>query len=71
MYKVGLLTLGCKVNTCESEQIREKLTEAGFETVDFEEKADAYLINTCSVTNIADRKSRQMLHRREKVILKP
>lgn len=67
MYKVGLLTLGCKVNTCETEQIREKLIEAGFETVDFEDKADVYLINTCSVTNIADRKSRQMLHRARKL----
>lgn len=64
--RVGLLSLGCKVNSCESEQIRESLVEAGFETVDFEEFADAYIINTCSVTNIADRKSRQMLHKARK-----
>lgn len=64
--RVGLLSLGCKVNSCESEQIRESLEEAGFETVDFEEFADAYIINTCSVTNIADRKSRQMLHKARK-----
>lgn len=65
-YSVGILTLGCKVNTCESEQIREKLAEAGFRIVDFEDRADIYVINTCSVTNIADRKSRQMLHRARK-----
>lgn len=67
MIKVGILTLGCKVNTCESEQIREELVKADFEIVDFDSFADVYLINTCSVTNIADRKSRQMLHKARKM----
>lgn len=64
--KVGILSLGCKVNSCESEQIREELLKNGFEIVDFEQSADIYVINTCSVTNIADRKSRQMLHKARK-----
>lgn len=62
-YKAALLSLGCKVNSYETERIREDLVEKGFEIVDFNDKADVYIINTCSVTNIADRKSRQMLHR--------
>ena len=61
--KAALLSLGCKVNSYETERIREDLVEKGFEIVDFDEIADVYIINTCSVTNIADRKSRQMLHR--------
>ena len=61
--KAALLSLGCKVNSYETEYIREDLIASGFEIVDFSEKADVYIINTCSVTNIADRKSRQMLHR--------
>ena len=56
-------TLGCKVNIYESEVMEGLLLEAGFRMVPFTEKADVYIINTCSVTNIADRKSRQMLHR--------
>lgn len=66
-YRIGLLSLGCKVNSCETEQIREDLLKLDFDIVDFEEQADAYLINTCSVTNIADRKSRQMLHKARKM----
>ncbi|MCR5205077.1 MAG: tRNA (N(6)-L-threonylcarbamoyladenosine(37)-C(2))-methylthiotransferase MtaB [Lachnospiraceae bacterium] len=62
-YKAALLSLGCKVNSYETEKIREDLVLKGFEIVDFSEAADVYIINTCSVTNIADRKSRQMLHR--------
>ena len=62
-HKAALLSLGCKVNSYETERIREDLVEKGFEIVDFDEIADVYIINTCSVTNIADRKSRQMLHR--------
>ena len=61
--KAALLSLGCKVNSYETEYIREDMITSGFEIVDFSEKADVYIINTCSVTNIADRKSRQMLHR--------
>ena len=63
---VAIHTLGCKVNAYESEVIMGKMKEAGFIEVGFDEKADIYIINTCSVTNIADRKSRQMLHRAKK-----
>ena len=55
--------LGCKVNAYETEAMQQMLEEAGYEIVSFTEKADVYVINTCSVTNMADRKSRQMLHR--------
>ena len=58
--------LGCKVNSYETEAMQQLLEEAGYEIVSFHEKADVYIINTCSVTNIADRKSRQMLHRAKK-----
>ena len=61
--KAALLSLGCKVNSYETERIREDMTEAGFDIVEFNEKSDVYIINTCSVTNIADRKSRQMINR--------
>ena len=63
---VAALTLGCKVNQYETDGMLELLKDAGFEIVDFNEKADIYIINTCSVTNMADRKSRQMLHRAKK-----
>ena len=56
-------TLGCKVNIYETEAMRQALIREGYEIRSFEEAADVYVINTCSVTNIADRKSRQMLHR--------
>ena len=56
-------TLGCKVNIYETEAMRQALVREGYEIRSFEEAADVYVINTCSVTNIADRKSRQMLHR--------
>ena len=59
--------LGCKVNSYELDIMRQKMAEAGYETVPFEEEADIYVINTCTVTNIADRKSRQMLHRARKM----
>lgn len=63
MKRAALHNLGCKVNAYETEAMQQLLEEAGYEIVDFHEKADVYVINTCSVTNIADRKSRQMLHR--------
>ena len=63
MKKAALHNLGCKVNAYETEAMHQMLEEAGYEIVDFTEEADVYVINTCSVTNIADRKSRQMLHR--------
>ncbi len=64
--KAALHNLGCKVNAYETEAMQQLLEEAGYEIVPFHEKADVYIINTCSVTNIADRKSRQMLHRAKK-----
>ena len=66
MRKAALHNLGCKVNAYETEAMQQLLEEAGYEIVPFQEKADVYVINTCSVTNIADRKSRQMLHRAKK-----
>ncbi len=63
MKKAALHNLGCKVNAYEMDVIRQLLSENGYEIVPFEEKADIYIVNTCTVTNIADRKSRQMLHR--------
>ena len=66
MRTTALHNLGCKVNSYETEAMQQLLEEAGYEIVPFHEKADVYIINTCSVTNIADRKSRQMLHRAKK-----
>ncbi|MCI9124483.1 MAG: tRNA (N(6)-L-threonylcarbamoyladenosine(37)-C(2))-methylthiotransferase MtaB [Eubacterium sp.] len=63
MKKAALHNLGCKVNAYEMEAMQQMLEEAGYQIVPFQERADVYVINTCSVTNIADRKSRQMLHR--------
>jgi threonylcarbamoyladenosine tRNA methylthiotransferase MtaB len=64
--KIALHNLGCKVNSYELDVMSQKLRENGAEIVPFDEKADVYIINTCTVTNIADRKSRQMLHRAKK-----
>lgn len=64
--RAAFLTLGCKVNQYETDAMRELLEDAGYVIVDFKERADVYIINTCSVTNMADRKSRQMLHRAKK-----
>lgn len=66
MKKAALHNLGCKVNSYETEAMQQLLEQAGYEIVPFEEYADVYVINTCSVTNMADRKSRQMLHRAKK-----
>lgn len=66
MKSVALHNLGCKVNSYELDVIGQKLREKGFSIVPFDEKADIYIVNTCSVTNIADRKSRQMLHQAKK-----
>ena len=67
MRKAALHNLGCKVNSYETEAMQQLLEDAGYEIVPFAEAADVYIINTCSVTNIADRKSRQMLHRAKKL----
>ena len=64
--KAALHNLGCKVNAYETEAMQHLLEEAGYEIVPFTQKADVYVINTCSVTNMADRKSRQMLHKAKK-----
>ena len=62
----AFLNLGCKVNSYETEAMRGMFERAGYEIVDFKEVADVYVVNTCTVTNIADRKSRQMLHQAKK-----
>lgn len=67
MKKVALHNLGCKVNAYETEAMQEMLEKSGYEIVPFKEGADVYIINTCTVTNMADRKSRQMLHRAKKL----
>lgn len=66
MKKAALHNLGCKVNAYETEAMQHLLEEAGYEIVPFTQNADVYVINTCSVTNMADRKSRQMLHKAKK-----
>lgn len=65
--RVALHNLGCKVNAYETDAMQQMLEEAGYEIVPFSEEADVYIINTCSVTNMADRKSRQMIHRARKL----
>ena len=66
MRKAALHNLGCKVNSYETEAMTQLLKKAGYEIVSFQDQADIYIINTCSVTNMADRKSRQMLHKAKK-----
>ena len=67
MKKAALHNLGCKVNAYETEAMQQMLEENGYEIVPFKEGADVYIINTCTVTNMADRKSRQMIHRARKM----
>lgn len=67
MKSVALHNLGCKVNAYEIEVMQQLLLERGYKIVPFDEKADIYIVNTCTVTNIADRKSRQMLHKAKKM----
>lgn len=67
MKKAALHNLGCKVNAYETEAMQELLGKNGYEIVPFKEGADVYVVNTCTVTNIADRKSRQMLHKARKM----
>ncbi len=64
--RVATHNLGCKVNSYEMDVMAQKLSDAGYRVVPFDQEADVYVINTCTVTNIADRKSRQMLHRAKK-----
>lgn len=67
MKSVAFHNLGCKVNGYEMDFMQQTLEERGYKIVPFEERADIYIINTCTVTNIADRKSRQMIHRAKKL----
>ena len=67
MKKVAFYTLGCKVNQYETEAMEEMFRKRGYEVVDFEERADIYIINTCTVTNLGDRKSRQFIRRAKKL----
>lgn len=64
--RVAFLTLGCKVNSYETEAMEQLFKDASYTVVEFSEQADIYVVNTCTVTNIADRKSRQMLHKAKK-----
>ena len=66
MKRVAFHNLGCKVNSYELDIMRQKMEDAGYLSVPFEEEAEVYVINTCTVTNIADRKSRQMIHKAKK-----
>ncbi|MBF7096862.1 tRNA (N(6)-L-threonylcarbamoyladenosine(37)-C(2))-methylthiotransferase MtaB [Alkalibacter mobilis] len=66
MKKAAIHTLGCKVNTYDSEAIMELLESEGYQIIDFHDKADVYIINTCTVTNLGDKKSRQMIRRAKK-----
>ena len=66
MKTVAYHNLGCKVNAYEMDAMLQALRDSGYQIVPFEQKADIYLVNTCTVTNIADRKSRQMLHKAKK-----
>ena len=66
MKRVAFHNLGCKVNSYELDIMRQKMEEHGYISVPFDEEADVYVINTCTVTNIADRKSRQMIHKAKK-----
>ena len=63
MKKVAFITLGCKVNQYETNSMIQQFLQKGYEIVETTEKADIYIVNTCTVTNISDRKSRQMLRR--------
>ena len=67
MKKVAFCTLGCKVNQYETSAMEQKLIKAGYEIVGFEDIADIYIINTCTVTNMADKKSRQMIRRAKQI----
>ena len=65
--RIAIYTLGCKVNQYETQAMEQELTARGHKLVDFEQPADAYIINTCSVTAISDKKSRQMIRRARKL----
>lgn len=64
---VATYTLGCKVNQYETNAVEEIFTDKGYSLIDFEEKADVYIINTCTVTSMSDKKSRQIIRRAKKI----
>ena len=64
---MSIFTLGCKVNRYDSEAIEETFVSGGYKVVPFDQKADVYIINTCTVTHMSDRKSRQMIRRTKKM----
>ena len=64
--RVAMYTLGCKMNQYETQAMEQMMTARGHELVPFEGEADAYVINTCSVTAVSDKKSRQMIRRARK-----
>ena len=65
--KIAFHTLGCKVNQYETEALKEKFVQKGYEIVSDEDRADIYVINTCTVTNLADRKSRQFIRKAKRL----
>ena len=65
--KVAFYTLGCKVNQYETESLKKQFVDNRFETAEFEEYADIYVVNSCTVTSIADKKTRNMLRRAKKL----
>ena len=67
MKKVAFYTLGCKVNQYETNGMTQKFIDRGYEVVEFNQNADIYVVNTCTVTNISDRKSRQMLRKAKEI----
>ena len=67
MKTIAFHNLGCKVNAYETDVMMQNLQKKGWQVVPFDQSADVYVVNTCTVTNIADRKSRQMLHRAKKI----
>ena len=67
MKTVAFITLGCKVNQYETNAMSQKLIEEGYKIVEHTQKADIYIINTCTVTNMSDRKSRQMIRRAKEI----
>ena len=69
MRKVAFYTLGCKVNQYDTEAVLENFKSAGYEVVDFSEYADVYVVNTCTVTHLSDRKCRQILRKTNKPVL--
>ena len=64
--RIAICTLGCKVNQYETAALERELIERGHSLVEFEQEADAYIVNTCSVTAVSDKKSRQMIRRARK-----